>query len=136
MKVAVAIITKNNQVLITQRAEVASHGGFWEFPGGKLEADESPSSALIREVKEEVDLDVLNYKFLAQIDHNYHNKFVSLLVYHVTHFKGEAICSEGQQALLWVEPIHLSKFTFPEANEQIISLVKNCDRKTHYVSLI
>lgn len=129
MRVAVAIIfDSNNQVLITKRAENASHGGFWEFPGGKLEADESPSSALIREIKEEVTLDVLDYQFLAQIDHNYPNKLVSLLVYHVTHFSGEATCAENQQALCWVPPTDLPNYTFPEANEQILALIAHLTR--------
>ncbi len=59
MKVAIAIITdETNRVLITQRGFLTTLGGYWEFPGGKLEADETPEKALIREIKEEINIKV------------------------------------------------------------------------------
>lgn len=124
MKVAVAIITDSDQkILITQRPSHVPHPGMWEFPGGKLEANEAPDAALIREVKEEVGLDVTKYEFLTQIDHDYHDKFVSLLVYHVHDFHGQATCLESQQDLRWVNAGELEQFTFPEANAHILRLI-------------
>ncbi len=125
MNVAVAIISDPKQkILITQRPLHVPHPGMWEFPGGKLEANESADAALIREIKEEVDLDVIQYEFLTQIDHDYSDKLVSLWVYHVYDFRGKATCLESQQDLRWVNPNDLGQFTFPAANERILQLIQ------------
>ena len=122
MKVAVALIMDEQQrVLITQRALHSPHGGLWEFPGGKIEPDdETPLSALIREVKEEVGLNVLQADFLYQLDCVYPHHAVELLIYHVTDFQGEAACREMQMDLRWVDKTALHAFEFPEANQHII----------------
>src|SRR5476651_2620261 len=102
MKVSVAIITdKYQNILLTQRAAHISHGGFWEFPGGKLECNESPEMALFREVKEEVGLDVLAYRYLGVVRHQYDTNSVILYGYHVSEYRGEATCCESQTALHW-----------------------------------
>lgn len=125
MKVAVAVITDAEQrFLITQRPLHTSHGGIWEFPGGKLENGEHPACALIREIKEEVGVDVLAYGYLGEICHHYDNQDISLLIYHVFEYKGEAICREGQMDLRWVGIEELADFQFPAANLQIIEMIK------------
>lgn len=121
MRVAVALITDLNQrVLITRRPLEVSHGGQWEFPGGKLEAGESPYEALIREVKEEVGLQVIQCRFLGEVHHAYAQQHVSLLIYHVFHYQGIAKRCESQMDLSWVEVSALHQYTFPAANEEII----------------
>lgn len=68
MKVAVAIITNDQQeILVAQRPLHVPHGGRWEFPGGKLEANESAEDALVREIREEVNLEILHYLSLIHI---------------------------------------------------------------------
>ena len=57
---SIAIIDANDQILIAKRPNKKHLSGFWEFPGGKLEKDESPQNALIREVKEELNIDINN----------------------------------------------------------------------------
>ena len=124
MRVAVGIITDSNQnILITRRPLHVSHGGFWEFPGGKLEENEDPADALIREIKEEVGLQVLGCHYLGEINHTYDQNAVSLLVYHVDEHKGEAACLENQMDLRWVEVEKLSDFQFPAANDFIIKMI-------------
>lgn len=124
MKVAVAVIMDNQQrILITRRPLHATHGGMWEFPGGKLENTETPIAALIREVKEEVGLDVHGAEFLGQINHNYPHHSVKLLVYCVRDFHGAATAREMQMDLRWVEVDSLQDYAFPEANQQIIELI-------------
>jgi 8-oxo-dGTP diphosphatase len=125
MRVAVAIITDpQNRVLITQRALGSPHGGLWEFPGGKLEENETPSFALIREIKEEVGLDVIKFDYLGEINHRYSQEEISLLVYHVTQYDGEASCVESQMDLCWVDRESLSNYNFPAANINIIHLIQ------------
>ena len=125
MKVAVAIITDSKQrILITQRSLDAPHGGFWEFPGGKFEEGEQGADALVREVKEEVGLDVNAYDYLGEVCHTYTTEPIQLFVYHISHYTGEAHCCEDQMALRWVELDELEQFQFPAANLQIIALIK------------
>ncbi|CEG56829.1 8-oxo-dGTP diphosphatase MutT [Legionella fallonii] len=124
MKVAVAIITDNQQrILITQRPSHVPHGGYWEFPGGKLEANELAEHALIREIKEEVGIEIHRYQFLGQINHQYPNKLVQLLIFHVTQFSGEPTCLEGQLNMKWVEKNNLNPDDFPEANQKVFDLI-------------
>ncbi len=124
MKVAVAVIFDEQQrVLITKRPEQAAHGGLWEFPGGKLEKEETAEAALIREIKEEVDLDILDYTFLGAIYHTYGINHVELLVFSSHQFKGEAHCREGQSDLRWVHRQELDNYDFPEANEEVKKLI-------------
>jgi 8-oxo-dGTP diphosphatase len=126
VKVAVAVLFDEKQrVLITRRSLDALHGGLWEFPGGKVEQDETPLTALIREVKEEVDLDVVTADFLCQIDHTYTSRSVTLLVYRVHAFHGKAVCREQQLDLRWVEVEQLKCYAFPEANQQIIAILSH-----------
>ncbi len=124
IKVAVAVIVnENQQILIAQRPLDASHGGRWEFPGGKLEADELPEQALIREVREEVGLDVEKYQFLGEVMHQYPEKSVQLFVFLVTQFAGQPACIEGQLAMEWMTQGNLNPDDFPEANRKVIALI-------------
>ena len=124
MKVAIAIIKdKQNRILITQRPLHVSHGGCWEFPGGKLEINEKAEHALIREIREEIGLEIHNHQFLGQLTYQYPDKEVQLFVYHVTHFSGNASCLEGQLSLKWIEPDQLDPKQFPEANREVFNLI-------------
>ncbi|KTD38462.1 Mutator protein MutT [Legionella moravica] len=128
MKVAVAIITDEQQrILITQRPFHVPHGGCWEFPGGKLEQDESPEAALVREVREEIGLTVLNSHYLGEINYQYSDKTVQLIVFHVTHFIGKPRCKEGQLAMKWIHKDNLNPEEFPQANLAIINLIQSSE---------
>ncbi|GGI81348.1 8-oxo-dGTP diphosphatase MutT [Legionella impletisoli] len=125
MDVAVAVIVdKNLRVLITQRPFNKSHGGMWEFPGGKVEANESPITALKREIKEEVNLEIIDCVHLCEINHRYLNVAVRLFVFYVSSFEGQAHPKENQPGLKWVGLDDLNQYDFPEANEKIIKLMK------------
>lgn len=125
MKVVVAVITdKEQRILITKRPTTASHPGLWEFPGGKVEQHELVTQALVREIQEEVGLTALNFSFLTEINHQYPERTVCLQVYHVSDFSGEAKACESQLDLRWVPVESLSDFQFPEANLQIINLLR------------
>ena len=125
IRVAVAIITDERQrLLITQRAAHSSHAGFWEFPGGKLELNESPEQALFREVTEEVGLEILAYRYLGEVQHQYDSRHVTLFGYHVVQYRGEAACLECQTGLRWVNINDLVNYEFPAANQQLIEILR------------
>lgn len=125
MKVAVAIIyDPQGSILITQRAAHLSSGGLWEFPGGKLEPNETPEAALIREIKEEVNLDILRYDFIGKINSKRIQGPLSLDVFLVHEFHGQAIKLESQADLLWVIPQTLEQYKFPLTNAPILAWIK------------
>lgn len=126
--VAVAIIiNKFNEVLISLRPDHVHQGGFWEFPGGKLEKNESVFDALKREISEELDILVLQAKPYKIIRHDYSDKKVVLDVWLVSDFKGEARGAEGQQ-IKWIDIKDLKPEIFPVANRSIIKALQLPDR--------
>lgn len=98
-------------------------GGLWEFPGGKIEAGESVQQALLRELREEVNIHCTRFENLIRIEHRYPDKHVVLDVQLVDAFTGEAAGKEGQE-IKWVRVDDLENYTFPEANKPIITAVK------------
>ena len=124
MRVAVGIIRdEQSRILITKRPFHKSHGGLWEFPGGKIELNEMSHEALCREIKEEVGLEVLQHQFLGEIKYQYPDKFVELIVSLVTQFSGKPSCLEGQLDMKWLRKDQLNVKSFPEANQDIFHLI-------------
>ncbi len=120
-RVSVAIIVDDQQrLLITQRAPNLSHGGFWEFPGGKIESNESPEIALLREVHEEVGLEILAFRYLGETYYAYDTYQVILYGFYVHQYRGEAFCQESQTGMCWVNREDLINYDFPAANQQLI----------------
>ena len=122
--VAVGVIIATNaqqqkQYFLTKRLAHAHQGGKWEFPGGKVEANETVHQALQRELKEEVAIDVLSVAPLMEISHDYGDKSVLLEVFVVDNFTGEAKGLEGQEGA-WFTLAEFDGLNFPAANQAII----------------
>ena len=118
---AVGIIVDNQQrILISKRPIHKLKGGFWEFPGGKIEKGETPEQALVRELQEEVGILVLEYNKLMQHYHDYTEHSALLEVFMVNSFEGEAQSLEGQE-IQWITENELPNYNFLEANIEIIS---------------
>lgn len=118
--VMVAVVQNpEGEILLALRPKNAHQGGLWEFPGGKLEPDETPAQGLIRELREELAIEPLASEPLTRISHDYGDKAVLLDVYRVDAYSGEPCGNEGQQ-IRWVAPKDLSDYDFPEANRSII----------------
>ena len=118
--VAVGILTDRfGRVLVTRRAPDAHQGGLWEFPGGKVEADETLLEALARELGEELGVLVETTEALMVLEHDYGDKRVRLDVHRVTRWSGEPRGLEGQP-LAWQRPKHLLDWAFPAANRPIL----------------
>ena len=117
--VVAAIFNKQGNLLIAQRPLDKHMVGFWEFPGGKVEADEAVTRALCRELDEELGIRPLSWDSLISIEYTYPERIVLLDVWIVKDFHGEAYGREGQ-VVRWVAPNMLDQFEFPEANHGII----------------
>ncbi|XPF93894.1 8-oxo-dGTP diphosphatase MutT [Colwellia sp. RE-S-Sl-9] len=127
VEVAVGVIKRNELYFMTKRLEHVHQGGKWEFPGGKVETNELPEYALNRELKEEVNIDVLSSCPLITINHDYGDKAVSLIVYLVEDFSNEPKALEGQQEG-WFTFEELLSLDLPEANKGILDALKSIDQ--------
>ena len=122
--VAVGVISDGADcILISRRAEHLHQGGLWEFPGGKVEADETVEQALRRELLEELAIEVIEQQPLLAIAHDYSDKSVLLDVWWVSVFSGEPQGREGQP-LRWVNVSALHEIEFPAANQPIIAAIQ------------
>lgn len=118
--VAAAVIRRaDGHILLAKRADQQHQGGLWEFPGGKVEAGESVSAALHRELQEELGIAVTAARPLIKVQHDYPDKQVLLDVWDVSGFTGEPHGAEGQP-LAWVSPRQLPDYDFPAANQPIV----------------
>lgn len=123
MHVAVGVIVREQEYFLTKRLDSAHQGGKWEFPGGKVEKDETVAQALHRELQEEIAIDILSCYPLIEIDHDYGDKKVRLDVYVVDNFQQEPVAQEGQQSG-WFTLDELIKLDFPAANAAIVEALK------------
>lgn len=119
--VAVAVIfNRAGEVLVALRVGHRHQGGRWEFPGGKVEPGEDVRSALAREVREEVGLDIIDPRPMIRVHHTYPDKEVLLDVWRVDRYRGRPEGREGQP-LEWVQAGALDRRRFPAANAAIIT---------------
>jgi 8-oxo-dGTP diphosphatase len=118
---AVALIDPDGRVLISQRPEGKQLGGLWEFPGGKVEPGERPEGALIRELKEELAIDVAQSCLapLTFASHAYEDFHLLMPLYVCRRWKGIVRGAEGQ-ALSWVRPLKLKDYPMPPADVPLI----------------
>lgn len=121
------VVNNSGHILIARRPDNAHQGGFWEFPGGKLESGEERFEALRRELQEELGISVIDAHPLIDIRHDYPDKTIRLDVWKVTGFSGEAHGAEGQP-VRWVEPHELADFDFPAANRPIVAAARLPDQ--------
>ncbi|MCV9936251.1 8-oxo-dGTP diphosphatase MutT [Boseaceae bacterium BT-24-1] len=119
--VACALIDSDNRVLVTQRPEGKSLAGLWEFPGGKLEAGERPEPALIRELSEELGIEVKEACLapLTFASYAYPEFHLLMPLYICRRWEGVVSSREGQ-GLKWVRPGKLRDLAMPPADEPLI----------------
>jgi 8-oxo-dGTP diphosphatase len=91
------------KILISKRRTGQSYAGYWELPGGKIEPGELPFQTIIRELKEELDIDVTRAKFISTVHYQYPEFYVTLEVYRIEAYSGLVKGLEGQE-LLWIRP--------------------------------
>jgi 8-oxo-dGTP diphosphatase len=118
---AVALIDKDARILLARRPAGKSMAGLWEFPGGKVESGEKPETALIRELKEELDIDVTESCLapLTFASHAYEDFHLLMPLYVCRRWKGLVTPREGQE-LKWVVARNLRDYAMPPADFPLI----------------
>ena len=121
-----ALIDLDGRVLITKRPSYKIMPGFWEFPGGKMEKNESPENALIRELKEELDIKISSH-CIAPIgfsSHSYEDFNVVLLLFACRGWDGIVKPIEVDD-MKWVNSNDLRSYKMPKANNSLISFIQD-----------
>ncbi|BCL71207.1 Mutator mutT protein [Vibrio nigripulchritudo MADA3029] len=119
---AVILNASRDQVFITKRPAKAHKGGFWEFPGGKVEKGESAQEATVRELYEEIGIHVTEITHFEALKHDYPDKSLAFDFFVVTDFDEEPYGKEGQEGE-WVRLEKLKDYDFPEANVPVLEKV-------------
>jgi 8-oxo-dGTP diphosphatase len=124
IEVSAALIFRDGKLLIAQRHAKADLGGLWEFPGGKREAGETFEECLVREIREELGVEISVGGLFEEIIHNYPEKSV-----HLKFFICKLLSSEPQPldcaAVRWVTKAELADFQFPTADAQLLEKLKS-----------
>ena len=124
-KIGVAVIRDDRDlILIDRRLAKGLLGGFWEFPGGKIEGNETVQECIKREVLEEIGIEIAVDSHLITIDHTYSHFRVNLQVYNCRYLSGQARAIECEE-IRWVTIQELDHYTFPAANQEIIRALKD-----------
>ena len=124
--VAVALIDVDGRVLIAQRPQGKQLAGLWEFPGGKVEPGERPEAALIRELREELGIEV-NEACLAPFvfaSHAYDSFHLLMPLYLCRRWSGTVVARE-HDALAWVKPNRLSDYPMPPADAPLVAWLRD-----------
>ena len=118
--VVAALIEREGRILICRRREDQVHAGKWEFPGGKVEAGETPADALRRELGEELGIDGVEAERLVEYEFAYPGKDpLRLVFFRVAAYRG-GIDGSQFDAISWERPEELPRFDFLAGDEQIV----------------
>ncbi|MBZ4134392.1 8-oxo-dGTP diphosphatase MutT [Escherichia fergusonii] len=124
LQIAVGIIrNQKHEIFITQRAADAHMANKLEFPGGKIEAGETPDQAVIRELQEEVGITPERFSLFEKLEYQFPDRHITLWFWLVEGWKGEPWGKEGQPGQ-WIALDNLNAEDFPSANEPVIAKLK------------
>lgn len=124
--VAVALIDTDGRILIAQRPEGKALAGLWEFPGGKVEAGERPEQALIRELKEELGIDVKEACLAPFVFTSYaYETFHLLMPLYLCRRWSGTVDAKEHTALKWVKPGKLLDYPMPPADEPLVAWLRD-----------
>lgn len=123
IKVVAAVIKNNNKIFATQRGYGEFKDG-WEFPGGKIEENESPEDALVREIKEELNTTVNIDKYITTVEYDYPNFHLSMQCYLCSIIEGNLSLLE-HEAATWLCKNELYNIDWLPADIEIIPIIEN-----------
>ena len=121
--VVAAILVKNDRIFATQRG-YGDHKDGWEFPGGKIEQGETPQQALTREIKEELDTNIVVGDLLTNIEYDYPTFHLSMQCFWSKILEGTPVLKE-HEAARWLDLEHIDSVDWLPADQTIISLIKD-----------
>ncbi len=123
---AVALIDPDGRILLAQRPEGKSMAGLWEFPGGKVEAGESPEAALIRELHEELGIETWSSCLapLTFASHSYDDFHLIMPLFACRKWQGIVTPLEGQK-LAWVRSVNLTDYDMPPADKPLVAILRD-----------
>ena len=110
-------------MLITRRKPEGLLGGLWEFPGGKVQRGESPRAACVREIREEVNLQILAEEEIARVKHAYTHFRITMDVFLCRWLSGR-IRLNGPEDFRWIRLGEIDAYPFPKANHKFIPLLR------------
>jgi mutator protein MutT len=119
--VVAAVVEENGAFLVTRRQTGVHLAGLWEFPGGKIDEGETHAAALMREIREELDVDVDVGDLVLDVTHAYEDRTVALYFYRCT-LRGTPRPQLGQE-MRWVPRADLAALGFPPADQELITLL-------------
>lgn len=126
IEVSAALIFRDDKLLITQRHAQAHLGGLWEFPGGKREAGETFEQCLVREIREELGVEISVSELFEEVRHDYSEKSV-----HLKFFICQLLSGEPQPldcaAVKWIDQAQLTDFEFPAADAALLEKLRQSD---------
>jgi len=111
--------SKDGKILIARRKEGTRFANKWEFPGGRVEVNESPEECLKRELREELGIETEVGEFICSSRYDYGDFEVELLAYRVAHLSGEFRLNDHDE-IRWALPLELKDYDFPEADAPIV----------------
>lgn len=124
VEVAAAVLFREGRLLITQRLPGSHLSGLWELPGGKRRQEESIRECLVRELREELNIEVVAGELFETIEYDYPEKTVCLKFFKCRYVSGD-IQALGCQRFAWVRPDDLGNYRFPPANESLMEKLRS-----------
>lgn len=123
VQVVAALIWRDNRFMICQRPEYKARGLLWEFVGGKVEPGETKAQALVRECREELDVQVEVVTVFCEVDHVYPDLTIHLTLLNAAITRGEPTLLE-HNAIAWIPPEEIDRYEFCPADVDILKLLK------------
>lgn len=135
LQVSVAILVRDQKIFVARRSPGRHLAGYWEFPGGKIEVNESAKQCLKRELAEELAISVTVGPFLVATKHHYDSKVVELHAFWVTDFSGD-IQLKDHDAMTWLSVNELDKLQWAPADVPIVDEIKrlSLNKRTSFLS--
>ena len=130
VEVAAGLVFRDGKLLITQRRPQDHLGGLWEFPGGKREPGETFEKCLVRELREELGIDVEVGELVESITHGYPDKTVHLRFFRCALLNHEPQ-AVGCQAVAWIGLEELAQYDFPAADARLLKQLRNRSELWH-----
>jgi 8-oxo-dGTP diphosphatase len=125
IEVSAGLVFRDGKLLITQRHADAHLGGLWEFPGGKREPDETFEECLIRELREELGIEIQAGEILESLSHDYPEKSVHLKFFRCEWKRGEPQALDCAD-FKWIRRDELDDYAFPAADARLLEKLKSC----------